>query len=211
MLNGRKIQHGITLIESLVAIVVLSLGVLGVLGVQLRTLSDTQTSVRRAQAVRLIEDLSERIKINPDGLSNMGSYTAAWSESISGTTTNCATEACTASDLAAYDRNLWINAVRTTMPLGDANIFLAADEATSTAGRRQLGVMVSWRENERAALKTDGTADAAYTAPLSPASTGGASVSCPSGRSCHLQYVQVISRCSAYPLGGASSPRVVCP
>ena len=39
-------QHGITLIESLVAIVVAALGILGILGVQMRTLTDTQTTVR---------------------------------------------------------------------------------------------------------------------------------------------------------------------
>lgn len=60
-------QQGLTLLESLVAIVVLALGVLGMLGVQMRTLAETQTGVRRAQAVRLIEDLSERIKSNPRG------------------------------------------------------------------------------------------------------------------------------------------------
>lgn len=51
-------QRGISLIESLVAIVVMALGILGILGVQMRTLTDTSTTVRRAQAIRLIEDLS---------------------------------------------------------------------------------------------------------------------------------------------------------
>src|SRR2546429_3388547 len=34
-------------------------------GTQMRTLTDTQTTVRRAQAIRLIEDLGERMKVNP--------------------------------------------------------------------------------------------------------------------------------------------------
>ena len=59
-------QRGFSLIESLVAVVVMALGILGILGVQMRTLADTQTGVRRAQAIRLIEDLSERIKLNPN-------------------------------------------------------------------------------------------------------------------------------------------------
>ena len=53
-------QRGITLIESLVAIVIAALGILGIVGVQMRTLADTQTTVRRAQAIRLIEDLAGR-------------------------------------------------------------------------------------------------------------------------------------------------------
>jgi type IV pilus assembly protein PilV len=58
-------QRGISLIESLIAIVVTALGILGILGVQMRTLSDTSTTVRRAQAIRLIEDLGERMRVNP--------------------------------------------------------------------------------------------------------------------------------------------------
>src|SRR5690606_32281252 len=71
-------QRGITLIESLVAILVTALGILGILGVQMRTLTDTQTTVRRAQAIRLIEDLGERLKVNPNALMVLGSYQSGW-------------------------------------------------------------------------------------------------------------------------------------
>lgn len=74
----RQSQRGISLIESLVAIVIAALGILGVLGVQMRTMSDTSTTVRRAQAIRLIEDLGERLKTNPNALSNIASYTSAF-------------------------------------------------------------------------------------------------------------------------------------
>ena len=69
-----KTQRGITLLESMIAIVVAALGILGILGVQMRTLTDTQTSMRRAQAIRLIEDLSERMKVNPNALSGINTY-----------------------------------------------------------------------------------------------------------------------------------------
>jgi type IV pilus assembly protein PilV len=71
-------QRGITLLESLIAIVVAALGILGILGVQMRTLTDTQTSMRRAQAIRLIEDLSERMKVNPNALSGINTYVTGW-------------------------------------------------------------------------------------------------------------------------------------
>ena len=66
-----KRQRGITLIESMVALVIAALGILGILGVQMRTLSDTSTAVRRAQAIRLIEDLSERMRVNPNAMANL--------------------------------------------------------------------------------------------------------------------------------------------
>ena len=67
-LTPSRKQRGITLLESMIAIVVAALGIFGILGVQMRTLADTQTSMRRAQAIRLIEDMSERMKVNPNAL-----------------------------------------------------------------------------------------------------------------------------------------------
>ena len=55
MSNTKSQQHGITLLESLIAIVIAALGVIGIIGVQLRTLTDAQNTVRREQAIRLIE------------------------------------------------------------------------------------------------------------------------------------------------------------
>lgn len=201
-------QRGISLLESLVAIIVMALGILGVLGLQLRTLADTQNSVNRAQAIRFIEDLSERMKINPNALGNLGSYVSGWQSPASASLPNCATAACTASDLALYDITQWKDAVISALGNGDktiadANIFLVSDEAADD--RRQLGVMISWRENER-------SNDANYTSLFVPDDTGTtAGVSCPPGRSCHLQYVQLTSRCEPDFPGDPDAPRVHCP
>ena len=77
---ANKRQRGIALIESLVAMVVVALGILGVIGVQMRTLTDTSTSVRRAQAIRLIEDLGERMKTSPNATGNIGAYVSAFGD-----------------------------------------------------------------------------------------------------------------------------------
>lgn len=78
----KALQKGITLLESLVAIVVMALGLLGIVGIQMRTLADTQTGVRRAQAVKLIEDLSERVRANPNAIGNATSYAVAWGSTL---------------------------------------------------------------------------------------------------------------------------------
>lgn len=205
-LTARGAQRGITLLESMISIVIVALGVLGILGVQLRTLSDTQTAVRRAQAIRLIEDFSERTKLNPNalGATVMANYVTGWG-AVTGSVPDC-TSPCTAENLARYDMVRWKRAVASTMPLGDANIFLVADETDAT-NRRQLGVMVSWRENERVRAG-DSTADtAAYKALFAPASTGTAAVSCPADRSCHLQFIQPTARCAS----GGANVQGTCP
>lgn len=203
-------QRGITLIESLVAIVVMALGVLGILGAQMRTLADTQTGVRRAQAVRLIEDLSERIRVNPTGLSQLASYvidtaepaTPPGAQELAALRTlqaSCTTSACTGAQLATRDRALWLATVQQTLPLGNARVFVVASENTSV-DRRQLGVMISWRENEKT--------QAAGLAVPSSASGG---VSCPTDpvRSCHVQFIQPGGRC--LPFGATGSALVICP
>lgn len=195
-----KSLRGITLIESLVAIVVMALGVLGILGMQLRMLADSQASLRRAQAVRMIEDLSERIRMNPRGLAELRRYTLGW-QTRPASAGDCATVACDGARLAADDRNRWLAHVQQSLPQGDAAVFLAADE-TVDANRRQLGVMISWRESGNAAAHQTG-------ALLQPGGTGAAGIACPPNRSCHLQYIQPGARCLPY--GTAGAGLVICP
>ena len=200
-------QRGLTLIESLVAIFVAALGVLGIIGAQMRTLSDTQTTVRRSQAVRLIEDLSERMKVHPNALSVLADYTIGWTPAPMALPTagrDCKDNSCNLPQLAVYDIAQWKRAVRLALPLGDANVFVAPGDSSNVDNRRQLGVMISWRENERS------DADAAYKTSIST-STGGGTVTCPAGLTCHLQYVPVSARCTPYRANTASPFLYFCP
>jgi type IV pilus assembly protein PilV len=190
-------ERGITLIESLVAIVVAALGILGILGVQMRTLSDTQTTAYRAQAIRLIEDLSERMKAHPNALNNIASYTIGWRAGAAPTpqAAKLCTSAttCTHTEFAAYDLREWKRAVERALPLGDANIFFAPSE-TVDGSRRQVGVLIRWRENER-----DTSSDYKDSLDTEIGALGGTGApACGAGFTCHLQYIPVSSRCAPY-------------
>lgn len=193
-MNTSSIRHqkGITLIESLIALLVAALGVLGVVGVQMRTLADTQTGLRRAQAIRLIEDLGERMKASPNALANIDSYTSDFDDS--GTSTDCESTACNLENLAKHDVYTWKQTVQQQLPLGQAAIFLGSGETnTSNPNRRQLGVMLAWRKNERA------DADEDYLEFIDAAELGGGGgKTCPTGFTCHLQYISVGARCAPY-------------
>ncbi len=201
---SRQSQRGISLLESLVAIVVMALGILGIVGVQMRTLSDTQTSVRRAQAIRLIEDLSERMKINPNALGNLNNYVSPF---IAEPAPGDCSSGCGHSAQASYDLAVWKQTVKNTLPLGQASVFLAPGEGwAANPNRRQLGVVISWRENERDTSDStdekkykdniDATrvraADGTFTAGTDDANA------CPAGRTCHLHYLPVAARCAPY-------------
>ena len=209
-----KRQRGITLIESMVALVIAALGILGILGVQMRTLSDTSTTVRRAQAIRLIDDLGERMRTNPNAMVNLGSY-------VSNFATNPAVGSCASgcdhAALAAYDLAVWKQAVRNSLPLGQAEIFIPPAEAgVAAAQRRQLGIMIAWRENEREISdSTDkknfkDNIDATKVRDNSGNLTNGAALACPANSICHLQYIPVPARCAPYAPGG-NAPMYYCP
>ncbi|GBU15322.1 hypothetical protein AwPolaro_07000 [Polaromonas sp.] len=201
-------QRGISLLESMVAIVVMAIGILGILGVQLRTLADTQTSVRRAQAIRLIEDLGERMKINPNAHANINNYVSGWRTDEPPTAQAaklCDSDNCSHTELAAYDLSEWRRAVERALPLGNANVFLAQGE-TVDANRRQLGVMLSWRENERnTSAAYQGGIDATKVLGID----GGGTTTCPADRTCHLQYLAIPARCTPY--SADSTVKHFCP
>ena len=201
----QKHQRGITLIESLVAIVIAALGILGILGVQMRTLTDTQTTVRRAQAIRLIEDLSERMKVSPNALLSIKEYESGYSNNGSDlTVTDCGSATCTPAEQAKYDLKQWKTTVEQTLPSGQASIFLAPGETADT-NRRQLGVIIAWRENERAGTKTDDI-DASKFRAADGSITAGTDTTnaCPADKTCHLQYLTVAARCAPYDNGSGT-------
>lgn len=199
-----RLQRGISLIESLVAIVVMALGILGILGVQMRTLGDTQTTVRRAQAIRLIEDIGERMKLNPNALANIDAYVTTFAASP--TVPDCSA-GCNPATLAAYDVAIWKRTVKDNLPLGQASIFIPPAEAGLAAGMgRQLGVMLAWRENERdtsTAYKDD--IDATKVRASDGTLSDGTDIACPSDHTCHLQYIPVAARCAPYSPGSTTS------
>ena len=201
-------QRGITLIESLVALVVTALGILGILGVQMRTLTDTSTTVRRAQAIRLIEDFGERLKASPNSLVEINNYASGFADIP--IKPDCST-GCTNAQLVAYEVATWKNSVKDTLPLGQASIFTPPAEGGAAAGeRRQLGIMIAWRENERdnsASYKDAIDATKAYNnaGDLVNAGRDEPTNICPPGATCHLQYIPVAARCAPYSPGGATS------
>ncbi len=104
-------QRGLTLVEVLVATVILAFGLLGIAGMQMSGIRANQGSYLRSQAVAVLSDFAEKIRANAAG-AKTGAYAQFNSASIScGTTpTICAKEAsstpttCTAAQLATYDQ-----------------------------------------------------------------------------------------------------------
>lgn len=198
-------QKGLTLIESLVALVILALGVLGLAGVQTRVLVESRTTNSRAIAIGLIDDLNNRMLLNRDaavgvpispGFANAidSAYaTAGWLVPPVAATTatpdplDCRATGtpvvCTPTQLAQNDLMAWRRAVAAAFPSGQVNVF------NSTRDRRQLGIAIAWPANERALANA--TDDAIAAAPLTVTATSrGGGVVCPNTFICHIVYAQ---------------------
>lgn len=170
-----RLERGMSLIESLVAILVLALGLLGLAGVQARLLADNRANGSRAIAIGLIDDMTNRILLNRQA-AMQGSYNIAWS----GTTTarDCVTAACTPAQTAQSDLNIWMETVRTRLPGGTATIF------QSTSDNRQIGIAIGWDANE------GGTSSSDRTSRVNLLNTSVTGTTCPSNDLCQIAYVQ---------------------
>jgi type IV pilus assembly protein PilV len=171
-------QRGISLIEALVALMVLALGIMALAGVQTRLLAESRTSNSRVVAVGLIDDLNNRMLLNRNAALADG-YALAWGAAAT-TAQDCVSNTCTAAQLAQSDLNQWRAALAAALPGADATVFLSPNDA------RQIGIAIAWKANEGKAADTDSTK---YTSPFSVTATL-SGVDCPANSICHFAYVQ---------------------
>jgi type IV pilus assembly protein PilV len=105
-------QSGFTLIEVLIAMLVLAIGLLGLAGLQAKSLSYTQSAYNRSLATELAYDLADRMRAN---ISGIATYTAE----SSAQNANCEnTSGCSSSQMAQNDLYEWNFAVTNTLLSG---------------------------------------------------------------------------------------------
>jgi len=105
-------KTGFTLVEVLVAIVILGVGLLGLAALQTASLKNTQTANLRVQATFLADNLIDRIKSNKEG-AQAGSYLVTEAPSMGAS--NCTTTACTPEDMAKMDLINWYRRADATL------------------------------------------------------------------------------------------------
>ncbi len=172
-------QRGLSLIESLVALLVLALGIMGLAGVQARMVAETRTTNSRAIAVDLIDELTNRILLNRDR-AIAGGYNLAFAAAAP-TASNCTTGTCDWVQMSNTDLAQWRTSVTALLgPGGQSAVF------QSTTDTRQIGIMIAWPANEGKAADADTVGYSTHFA----VTTGVALTSCPAGSICHLVYIR---------------------
>lgn len=144
------LERGFSLLEVLIALLILSVGLLGIAGLQTFSLRFNHQSYERTQATLLISDIYERIMANPDA-ARAGAYDSVSESALASSFTgygSCATTGCaTTSDLATYDIYLWKSAIENTRTLaqGSGSIRRVVDPADPSA--HVYDIRVLWVEN----------------------------------------------------------------
>ncbi|MCD6679702.1 MAG: prepilin-type N-terminal cleavage/methylation domain-containing protein [Burkholderiaceae bacterium] len=115
-------QRGFTLLEILVTLVIVSLGLLGAAGMQMRMIGEDQEGFQRAQALLLLDDIQNRMAANR---ADAASYASATERGTEDPTDCTAPDTITKRDLCE-----WSDALRGGIEKIDAD-----DVGTILAGR----------------------------------------------------------------------------
>lgn len=153
----RQAHTGSSLIEVLVAILVLSIGLLGVAGLAAASLRYSQGGWARASVASGLSDLADRVRTNPGAdiaayVFNTTNYAGQRTELASGQvtiSTDCmaAGTACDATELAAFHMAEWRLAMNSSMP----------GSAVWVSGQRDEGYQATVMWFDKSFVQTDGT------------------------------------------------------
>ena len=131
-------SRGFSLVEALVALVVLSIGMLGIAALHVEGLRSARTALTRTTAVALASDIADRIRANRNAKTEYNTVVTS-----ADTDAKCAPKGagCTPAELAHHDKATWLGAIENALPGGTGTIDCddAAVPATYT-------ITISWSE-----------------------------------------------------------------
>ena len=123
-------QSGFTLLEVLVAILVLSIGLLGLAGLMASSIRNNHSAYQRTQATWLAYDMIDRMRVNrANAISSTNNYNIAIGAATSGS-----------ANLAGVDVTNWKTTLANALPAGDGSV---AVNSTS----RAVTVIIQWNDS----------------------------------------------------------------
>ena len=152
-MHNRQQNRGFTLIEVLVTVLILSIGLLGLAGLQLTGLRSNQSALLRSQATFLAYDITDRMRANRAGVT-AGGYNNITNPTATG---GCTTTAgCSSSEMAQTDLAAWNSSLATHLPQGQGTVCIDStpnDTACDNSGNL-YAVKISWTDDRSGNPKT---------------------------------------------------------
>lgn len=135
--STRSRQRGVGLIEVLVAVLVLSLGMLGMAGLQASALKASQSSHARSQAVMLSYYMLDMLRTDRAGAVGANYNMPA----------TCDPAAIVNNDLSANTRRHWLQSVRNTLGQSDTSCGAIACDAAGLCS-----ITINWDDSRAGGL-----------------------------------------------------------
>jgi type IV pilus assembly protein PilV len=142
-----KTNHGFTLVEIMVAMLVLAIGLLGLAGLQANGLRQNTNALYRTFAMMQAYDMADRIRVNVAGR-EAGAYDSI-TTGIPGAQ-NCTTATCLPNEIAAFDAWEWNTLNSQLLPSGTGSVSVAG-----VAPNQMFTVTVMWDEERTGATGTN--------------------------------------------------------
>jgi type IV pilus assembly protein PilV len=127
-------QQGFSMLEVLIAVLVFSLGIIGLAGLLIFAIQSNHVAYLRTQATFLAHNMADRMGANPAGLWN-NDYNGNYP--VTGSTSSCAA-GCNPTQLAAYDQQQWSTQLTTFLPNAKGNITCTAAGIAYTPTAAQI-------------------------------------------------------------------------
>lgn len=145
---GAMNERGFTLLEILVAIVVISLGLLGLAGLQALSLRNNQIAQYRSIASQQAYDMADRLRANLAGV-RAGNY-----DNLTATlpgNPGCFTTGCTMANMVTTDQFQWLTSNAALLPGGDGLVRCVEGPAATCVTNdpnspRIFDITVRWTE-----------------------------------------------------------------
>lgn len=149
-----KRASGFTLIEVLVAILVLSVGLLGLAALQATGLRNNHSATLRTIATLQAYDLADRMRANRTGLAN---YNVAFG--VIPAALDCEAVSCTPGQMALFDLSRWNTANDNLLPAGTGEVRNAAGIFT---------ISLRWTDSAGATAANPGGVQVTFATSLQP-------------------------------------------
>ncbi len=153
----RNFAQGFTLIEVMISVFVLSVGILGMAGMQAVSVRETVNTTFRIQADMLAADMADRLRANRAAATNATSTSYESDGSALGSPSSCIgpTANCNEADLASHDISNW------QTHIGNSNLPMGVGTITRAAGTSEYTILVFWDEDRDGAVTTATSCNAA--------------------------------------------------
>lgn len=131
-------QRGLSLIESMVAVLVISIGILGIASLQGVSMNQTSSALNHSQAVWVTYDMADRIRVNIAGATDYAGIDTETDYQQDCTATDCSAAQMAIADAAEWAASLQRMPAGRGMITGDANRLTLTvmwdDEGTGARG-----------------------------------------------------------------------------